>query len=136
MKVELLIPLLITTVVGITGWYIAHILSMRRTNSMRVGELVTKYQIDAYRVLITGAADGLHSEEEFNAFRKAMNDIMLFGNDEQIRIAKEIFSSMEDAKTFTVGPLLIRLRNDLRKSLKLSQAEDWAGMRISWDKPK
>jgi hypothetical protein len=48
---DLLVPLLITTAVGIVGWYVAHGLAMRRDRAAKRRELRVQFLVDAYRRL-------------------------------------------------------------------------------------
>jgi hypothetical protein len=67
----------------------------------------------------------------------AINNIALFGTDEQIEAAKSIADFLAATKghgTVGIGDLIDNLRKDLRQELLLPP-NDWAGMTIKYTPP-
>lgn len=120
-NLELLIPLLITAVVTIIGWYIVHLFAARRDRKNKQRELRINYLIEAWRKL------------EYSANRKGVNaieyvekpiaDIQLFGTKKQIDLTIKIAHELAEKQGTNLIELLTELRKDLRRELNLEQID-------------
>jgi hypothetical protein len=134
MNIQLLAPLLITTLVAISGWYVAHRLSIKRDQENKRRELRVQYLIEAYRRLEYASNRPL-SEQVAPDFEKAVADIQLFGTPRQVELAQAFAHGFAEAGTYTLDPLMNELRNDLRKELKLESVKsDITYLRMTFDK--
>lgn len=116
------------TVLGVFfGWYVVHYLSAKRDKKNKQRDIILNYLISVFRTL----ADCSKREPapEYNRkMESALADIQLFGDEQQIEMAKTFMNkykeNSEKAKggTFEVplDPLLKDLRNNLREELNLS----------------
>ena len=116
------ITLLISSLIVITGWFIAHRFASRRDHENKKRELRLEYLINAYRSLGMAAARSPNSEY-FKSLESGFHDVQLFGNQEQLRFLEEIFESHAKSGGADLEPLLNSLRKELRELLGLSEAE-------------
>lgn len=121
MNWQLLVPLLVTSVVAVVGWMAAHYFSSRRDVKNKRREIRSDYLIRAYRHLEAGACRGpIEASDYGNDFESAIADVQLFGTETQVRMAKELATAIaEHRKDASAGPLLLSLRDALRKELDL-----------------
>lgn len=121
MNWQLLVPLLVTTIVAILGWYAAHAFTARRDRANKRRELRVTSLISAYRKLANCVQR--NSQEELfkraDDLESAIAEIQLFGNPSQIVAAEEFVQNMVSTKSADIGELLNLLRADLRAELKL-----------------
>ena len=118
MKLDVLVPLLITTVVAIIGWYIAHRTAAKRDRANKKTDLQVQYLIEAYRSLESACArnDTLPWKERIEG---AISDIQLFGTAEQVELAKKVTQDIEQESYTDPRDLLASLREELRRELNL-----------------
>jgi hypothetical protein len=120
MNYQLLLPLLVTTGVAILGWLVGHALNARRDRQNKRREIRVQYLIEAYRRLEAGTYRGpIHGTEFGKEFESAIADIQLFGTEDQARMAKELAEDIAIQKNASAGPLLMSLRDALRRELNL-----------------
>jgi hypothetical protein len=126
MNWQLLTPLMMTTGVAILGWVIGHEFNLRRDRQSKRREVRVQYLIEAYRRLEAGANRGSISGTDFGkGFESAVADVQLFGTDEQSRLAREMATAIATRqKDATAGPLLLSLRNALRRELDLGDLDE------------
>ena len=90
-------------------------------NSSRRKELVTKYLIDAWTKLEKGSN---RENGEFNLdIEEAIAQILLFGTEHQIMLAREFSEIITEKGGASLDELLRILRDDLRKELGLEDAK-------------
>ena len=90
-------------------------------NSSRRKELVTKYLIDAWTKLEKGSN---RENGEFNLdIEEAIAQILLFGTEHQIMLAREFSEIITEKGGASLNELLRILRDDLRKELGLEDAK-------------
>ena len=118
MTPDFVVPLLVTTVVAVVGWYAAHRLSAARDRANKRRELRVQYLIEAYRRL-ENVSNRPISKATAPDFEKAIADIQLFGTPQQVALAKEFAVGFAQAGTHTLDPLLNDLRDSLRAELDL-----------------
>tara|TARA_B100000315_G_C14233418_1_gene432055 strand:+ start:181 stop:579 length:399 start_codon:yes stop_codon:yes gene_type:complete len=118
MDMSILAPLLITAIVAIIGWFIAHQLSMSRDLKNKRTDLKVKYLIEAYRKL-----ENISHREDPNMqdFETAIADIQLLGSQKQVELAQNIAKEFAKTKCADMDDLLKDLRQNLRKVLGLEE---------------
>lgn len=119
MNFSLLIPLLSTSLITITGWYVLHAFAKKREERSKQRELRINYLIEAWRRLEFAA-----NRKEFDPIEyleKPIADIQLFGSVEQIKMAQQVATDMAESKVGNLNELLENLRQDLRDELKLEK---------------
>src|SRR5262245_61250215 len=116
MNWQLLVPLLITTIAAVGGWFVCHLLNARRDKTNKKREQRISYLIEAYRRL------------EFCAHRKelkpddlesALADIQLFGSARQVELSLNFGKEFAAQGNAEFDALLRDLRQDLRRELQL-----------------
>jgi hypothetical protein len=125
MKWDMLLPLLITTGVGLVGWFVVHLLSSRRDQANKRRELRVQHLLEAYQNLMNAACyQKLEGQEEvLRLVTKASADIQLFGNEKQIQMACQCTRDYA-AGNASITELLENLRSDLRKELNLPVTQE------------
>lgn len=121
MNWALLFPLLVTTVIGVSGWFAVHWLSTTRDRANKKRDLRLSFLLEAYRRLEAGASRGSLEATDFAVgFESAIADIQLLGTVEQVRLAKNLAIGIarRDPQV-SAGPLLLSLRDELREHLGL-----------------
>ena len=121
MNWNLLLPLLVTTALGVVGWIVAHRLASTRDQRSKRREVRLGFLLEAYRKLEAGALRGpIHENAFADGFESAIADIQLLGTTEQTRMAKNLAQAIADhAPDATASPLLLSLRDELRQQLGL-----------------
>jgi len=124
-----IIPILITALVAVVGWFIVHQLSISRDIKDKRTELKIKYLVEAYRKLENMAE---RDNPNMQDFESAMADIQLFGTKRQIELSQEIAKEFAQKKTVLLDRLLNELRDDLRELLKLEKLPSQSLLFIRW----
>jgi hypothetical protein len=117
MDIELLVSLLITSVVVIIGWFIAHWLSSKRDQENKRRDLRVQYLIEAWRKLEN--ASNRYDNTQLADLETAIADIQLFGSPKQIDLAIQFVENFVNTKTGSLDELLNELRQSLRNELNL-----------------
>jgi len=120
MNISLLIPLLITSIVVIIGWFTVNWLSSNRDRANKRRDLRVQYLIEAWRRLenATGRSDDSRSAD----LETAIADIQLFGSPRQIELAQKFANELASRRESNLDELLADLRQNLREELKLETA--------------
>ena len=118
MNFNLLLPLVITSLVTMLGWYFLHRLTKERDLLNRQKELRINYLIQAWRKLEYATNRSNIDNEEY--LEKPLADIQLFGTKKQIQLAHSLAIDIVQTQNADLTPLLNELRKDLRKELKLN----------------
>jgi hypothetical protein len=135
MNVGLLLTLLVTTIVAISGWWVVHSMEMNRDYTNKRRELRVQYLIDAYRSIESCTNRPGLTKDQCHILESAMADIQLFGTVKQAKLAKDFIRDVAENQTGQADTLLEDLRDDLRKELKLeSTPGDIVFLRFSRDK--
>jgi hypothetical protein len=133
MTLDLMVPLLITAVVAVVGWYAAHRLSAKRDRANKRRELRVQYLIEAYRRL-EHVSNRPIDPEATTDFEQAIADIQLFGTPRQVSLSREFAVQFARVGTHPLDPLLNDLRNTLRTELDLEPIEyGITYLRMSYD---
>jgi len=134
MEMKLLVPLLITSVVTIVGWFTAHELAAWRDRVSKRRDQRIEYLIQAFRHLAKAVRhEPLH--EVADEIRSAVADIQLFGSKDQILNVQNFVRHLVEDGEGPLDDLLDSLRSDLRKELKLSDIEGlimWVQIKPKW----
>jgi len=118
---QLLIPLLVTTVIAISGWVVGHSLNAERDLQNTRIELRIKYLLEAYRNL-EASVESVITRENLDTLESAISDIQLLGTPEQVDkvlLWSSKFSEDGVQKDVNLQDLLEDLRSNLRKELGL-----------------
>ena len=133
----LLFPLLVTTVIAVAGWWVAHSSATKRDQANKRRDLRIQYLIDAYRKLESVSNRDENSPEWAQKLESAIADIQLFGAAGQVALAKKFVTDMADKRHASGDDLLNDLRRDLREELNLeSVPSDVKFLRIKVDNQK
>lgn len=103
---------------AIIGGLIVHFATRRRDAENERRKQRIDYLLKAYRTL----ADSAHrvmSQEQTESFEGALSDVVLLGNADQIRHAREIGAKLADGGEASVDDLLVSFRKALREELDL-----------------
>ncbi len=120
---NILFPLLVTTLVAIVGWFVAHRLAAARDRANKRREFRISFLIDAYRRL-EFSSRRQHDSETVKALESALADIQLMGSPEQVALISPYLKELNMDPTSAPGPLLELLRKELRRELKLQELSD------------
>lgn len=135
MNWELLIPLVITTIVAISGWLAAHRLSAARERTAKRRETRVSYLIEAYRRFESVCQRTPLGPDEAKLLESAIADIQLFGTPSQISLARKFVQEYSSKKKADVDQLLADLRRDLRSELGLELIiDDTFFIRVTFNK--
>ncbi len=122
MNFNLLIPLLITSVITVSGWFLLHRLSQNRDRENKRKDLRTNYLIEAWRRLEHAALRDKFDHTEY--LENPIADIQLFGTKRQIELAQKLADDIANNGTANLDDLLKELRTDLRSELDLEKVPD------------
>lgn len=117
---QALAPLL-AAVVAVGGWYVAHWLNEARDLKNKRHDFWIKFLIGAYQRLEDGCNRGSLEGTDFaHGFESALRDIQLLGTNQQVELAKRMVHGIaQKVPNVSAGPLLLSLRDELRKHLGL-----------------
>ena len=121
MNLELLVPLLITSILTIFGWYILNRLTKKRDQENKKRELRIEYLIDAWTKLEYASNRNINEIEFIEYIEKPLAAIQLFGTLNQINFAKKIAEEIANNGQTSLDSILESLRKDLRKELNLEK---------------
>lgn len=122
---QLLIPLVVTTLVAISGWIVGHKLNAERDLQNKRVELRIKYLMEAYRKL-EASVESEVSRENLDILESAISDIQLLGTPEQVDKVLAWSSQFADGETqenVNLQDLLEDLRGSLRNDLGLQKID-------------
>ncbi len=120
---SLLIPLIVTTVVAVSGWVAGHRLNSERDLHNKRVELRIKYLLEAYRNLEASVETEI-SRENLDVLESAISDIQLLGTPEQVDKVlawSNQFSETGTHEDVNLQDLLEDLRQNLRKEQGLNE---------------
>lgn len=117
---NILVPLLITTVVAIVGWYVVHHFTAARELRNKRLELRTQYLLQAYRKL-ERTVDHTVNQTLVDDLESTLADLQLLGDEKQIEATVAYIKQIggKHLSKLPLGPILEELRNSLRKELGL-----------------
>ncbi len=121
MNAGLLFPLLVTSIVTIVGWYLAHRLAASRDRARKRREQRVQYLIEAWRSMVDCA--NREDASRLGNLERALADVQLFGSPRQIALAQDAIREFASSRTVELDALLAELRRDLRSELGLGAVE-------------
>jgi hypothetical protein len=122
---KLLIPLLVTTVIAVSGWIVGHRLNAERDLQNKRIELRIKYLLEAYRNLESSVETEI-TRNNLDVLESAISDIQLLGSPEQVDKVlawSSQFSKSGTQKDVNLQDLLEDLRSSLRRELGLRKID-------------
>lgn len=121
MNLQLLIPLLVTSLITVFGWYILHKLAKKREQENKKKELRIDYLIDAWQKMEYASNRDINEKEFVEYIEKPIASIQLFGTLTQINLAQKIADEIGKNGTASLDSILEELRDDLRNELNLKK---------------
>ena len=121
MEDTILIPLLVTTLVGLLGWIVLHRFASRRDFEDKKREIVTQYLIGCYTDLCEFHCDRNDIDIDLQKLQKIFNYVQLFGSEEQNVLINKIIQSLKLGGDCDITPLIDNLRIELRQFLILKK---------------
>lgn len=113
MELKIIIPSLLV----ILGWFVANFMASKRELQSKKRDIRISYLIEAYRAIASSANRGpATSDEQKYSIERAIEDIQLLGNKEQVEALNEMISRKEHDFT----KILNLLRKELRGELNLA----------------
>jgi len=116
--------ILITVVLAVFGWLIAHKLTSVRDLKNKKREIRINFLLDAYRKL----ERSIHKEKIGRDFEEAISDIQFLGTPPQVNMAKRIAADFAQNGQVDLDELLIDLRDSMRRELELEKIDE----RFTW----
>lgn len=116
---KIALPLIITSIITIVGWFIAHRFSIEKDRANKRKDLRVNYLIDAWRKLEFAAHREDYDQVDF--LEKPIADIQLFGSPRQVQLAQKFADDVATNQEGSLTELLLALREDLRNELKMSE---------------
>lgn len=112
--------LIIQCIITVIGWIVVYILAIRQNTQIKKKEVTIEYLIQAWGKLekASNRKDNRYNTE----IETAIADIQLFGTKQQIELAQQLAEDIARNKESSALKLLILLRENLRKELKLEKA--------------
>ena len=111
--------LIIQCIITVIGWIVVYIFAIRQNTQIKKKEVTIEYLIQAWGKLekASNRKDNRYNTE----IETAIADIQLFGTKRQIELAQQFAEEMARNKESSTLELLVLLREDLRKELKLER---------------
>lgn len=109
--------LIIQCIITVIGWIVVYIFAIRQNTQIKKKEVTIEYLIQAWGKLekASNRKDNRYNTE----IETAIADIQLFGTNRQIEFAQQFAEEIARNKESFALDLLVLLREDLRKELKL-----------------
>ncbi len=111
--------LIIQCIITVIGWIVVYIFAIRQNIQIKKKEVTIEYLIHAWGKLekASNRKDNRYNTE----IETAIADIQLFGTKRQIELAQQFAEEIARNKESSTLELLVLLREDLRKELKLER---------------
>lgn len=111
--------LIIQCIITVIGWIVVYIFAIRQNTQIKKKEDTIEYLIQAWGKLekASNRKDNRYNTE----IETAIADIQLFGTKRQIELAQQFAEEIARNKESSTLELLVLLREDLRKELKLER---------------
>ncbi len=128
MTTDEILKTLITVIIAVLGWIIAHYFSSKRDRSIKRLEIKTTHLIKVYMILANDITERAETAERNAKLELLIAELQLFGSDRQIALTKELVENIHHGGKFNFDELLKDIRNDLREELELEPIDG----RIKW----
>lgn len=111
--------LIIQCIITVIGWIVVYIFAICQNTQIKKKEVTIEYLIQAWGKLekASNRKDNRYNTE----IETAIADIQLFGTKRQIELAQQFAEEIARNKESSTLELLVLLREDLRKELKLEK---------------
>lgn len=111
--------LIIQCIITVIGWIVVYIFAIRQNTQIKKKEVTIEYLIQAWGKLekASNRKDNRYNTE----IETAIADIQLFGTNRQFELAQQFAEEIARNKESSALDLLVLLREDLRKELKLER---------------
>lgn len=111
--------LIIQCIITVIGWIVVYIFAIRQNTQIKKKDVTIEYLIQAWGKLekASNRKDNRYNTE----IETAIADIQLFGTKRQIELAQQFAEEIARNKESSTLELLVLLREDLRKELKLER---------------
>lgn len=111
--------LIIQCIITVIGWVVVYIFAIRQNTQIKKKEVTIEYLIQAWGKLEKASN---RNDNRYNTeIETAIADIQLFGTKRQIELAQQFAEEIARNKESSTLELLVLLREDLRKELKLER---------------
>ncbi len=111
--------LVIQCILTVIGWIVVYILALRQNTQIKKKEVTIKFLVQAWERLEKASN---RQDNSYNTdIETAIADIQLFGTKRQIELAQQFAEEIARDKESSTLELLILLREDLRKELRLEK---------------
>lgn len=111
--------LIIQCIITVIGWIVVYIFAIRQNTQIKKKEVTIEYLIQAWGKLEKASN---RNDNRYNTeIETAIADIQLFGTKRQIELAQKFAEEIARNKESSTLELLVLLREDLRKELKLER---------------
>lgn len=111
--------LVIQCILTVIGWIVVYILALRQNTQIKKKEVTIKFLVQAWERLEKASN---RQDNSYNTdIETAIADIQLFGTKRQIELAQQFAKEIARNKESSTLELLILLREDLRKELRLEK---------------
>jgi hypothetical protein len=108
---------------------VTHFLTRRRETEKRRTEKAIEYRIEAWRAIAQQTGRTLDSD----AFEKALAEIVLFGNEQEVQLVSKIMDEFVANHTSDTTELLKLLRRNIREELGLQRTSiEFRWLRVYW----
>ena len=128
LNIELPIPMIISAIWGLLGVIIGSVLTYRREEKNRRKNIRIEYLVNAYRdigIFITRQNQECMTTEIYKLFEIAVRNIQIYGSPAEITLLQDYIDYLENPSNneYSMDPLLNKLRDNLRKELKLKKLQ-------------
>jgi hypothetical protein len=121
---KIALPLLVTAVLTMSGWFVGHWISTRKDRSNKKRDIRTNYLIECFRRL-EYSGDRVLDEDARRQLESTIADIQLFGSTDQAAAAHAFAQGIADRdENASTGRLLQMLRDELRQELDLPAVDE------------
>ena len=111
--------LIIQCIITVIGWIVVYNFAIRQNTQIKKKEVTIEYLIQAWGKLEKASN---RNDNRYNTeIETAIADIQLFGTKRQIELAQQFAEEIARNKESSTLELLVLLREDLRKELKLER---------------
>lgn len=114
-----LVILVVTAVIAISGWLVAHGFTVKREIEQKKREVRVRYLREAY-LNIANLCDRGSFPNDIAQLQDALNDIQLFGDEAQVELVGKVVTSLTTENTADFNELLKQLRNEIRGHIGLN----------------
>lgn len=119
------IETLMTAAITILGWFLISRLTYHRDEKNRQKNIQIEYLVNAYRdigIFIIRHSNQCMTTDIYLKFEIAVRNIQIYGQPEEIELLHDYINNLQ-TNHYSVDPLLNKLRDSLRESLKLDEVE-------------